>query len=99
MSVRPNIQSLKLEGKDLVVLGESDTPLPALIQVVVVQEGATEEGRGTEVGGGPVDRVGSGWRATLSDTAFKTGPAEAMGVEIRVTPFEITSWVQSVTIA
>jgi len=98
MSVRPNIQSLTLEGKDLIVRGESDVPLPAIIQVVVVQGGTTEDGRGVEIGRGPVDRVGSGWRATLTDTAFATGPAETMGVEIRIRPFEITSWVQSVTI-
>jgi|SRR5829696_395302 len=99
MAVRPNIQSLALDGKDLIVRGESRDPLPTIIQVVVVQGGATEDGRGIEIGRGPVDRVGSGWRATLKDTAFHTGAAEAMGVEIRVAPFEITSWVQSVTIA
>jgi len=46
MSVRPNISSLTLEGSDLVVRGESDEPLPTILQVVVVQDGAAEDGRG-----------------------------------------------------
>ena len=98
MSVRPNIQSLELDGKDLIVRGESDDPLPTVLQVVVVQGGATEDGRGIQIGRGPADRVAAGWRATLKDTAFQKGPAETMGVEIRVAPFEIRSWVQSMTI-
>jgi hypothetical protein len=97
MSVRPNIQSLVLDGKDLTVRGESDDPLPTVVHVVVVQD--TAAGAARAFASGVADRVGSGWRATLEDTELTKGPAEAMGVEIRIRPFEITSWVQSVTIA
>ena len=98
MAVRPNITSLTLEGTDLVVRGESADPLPEILQVVVHQAGATEDGRGVDVGG-PADRVSAGWRATFKHTKFTPGPAEAMGIEVRVDPFEIRSWVQSLDIA
>jgi hypothetical protein len=94
MAIRPNIQSpLKLEDANLTVRGESDEPLPEVIQVVVVQgSGAIEVARGL------ADRASTGWRATLPAEGFKAGAAEALGVEIRVDPFEVTSWVQAVTI-
>ena len=98
MGVRPNITSMQLDGQDLVVRGESVDPLPAILQVVVVQDGATGDGRGFEIGRGPADRVSLGWRATLPDTKFKKGKADAMGIEVRVAPFEIRSWVQSLEI-
>jgi hypothetical protein len=98
MAVRPNITSMTLEGADLVVRGESPEPLPAIIQVVVVQDGATEDGRGFEVGRGGVERVALGWKATLPNTNFNKGPADAMGIQIRVSPFESCSWVQSLDI-
>ena len=97
MSVRPNIQSLTLNGSDLVVRGESADPLPTILQVVVVQDGATEAGRG-EVAGGGAREIVPGWRATLRNTKFKKGPAQTMGIEIRVEPFDIRSWVQSLEI-
>lgn len=98
MAVRPNISSLTLEGTDLVVRGESPEPVPAIIQVVVVQAGATEDGRGFDLGQGGVERVALGWKATLANTKFKKGPADTMGIQIRVSPFEICSWVQSLDI-
>ena len=94
MGVRPNITSLELNGTSLVVQGESDDPLPTILQVVVFQDGAAEDGRGSEVAGGGARRIVLGWRATLTNTAFKKGPAQAMGIEIRVDPFDIRSWVQ-----
>lgn len=97
MSVRPNIQSLVLAGTELTVRGESDVPLPTVVHVAVVQD--TPAVAAGAFASGIADRVGSGWRATLRDTEFTKGPAQAMGVEIRIRPFEITSWVQSVTIA
>jgi hypothetical protein len=98
MSVRPNISSLMLEGADLVVRGESDVPLPTILQVVVVRGGATEDGRGVEVEDADAKKIVSGWKARLKDTKLKKGPAETMGIEIRHTPFEIRSWVQSLDI-
>ena len=95
MGVRPNITSLALNGTDLIVRGESDDPLPTILQVVVVQDGATEDGRGFEVAGGGARSIVLGWRATFKDTTFKKGPAEVMGIEIRIDPFDIRSWVQS----
>ena len=94
MGVRPNITSLELVGTDLVVQGESDDPLPTILQVIVFQDGAAEDGRGSEVAGGGARRIVLGWRATLKNTKFKKGPAQTMGVEIRVDPFDIRSWVQ-----
>ena len=38
MSLRPNIESFELDGKDLVVRGESDDPLPEILRVVVTAE-------------------------------------------------------------
>ena len=98
MGVRPNIQSpLEIEGAKLVVLGESDRPLPEVLQVVVVQQGKTADGRGEIAQGEPV-RASANWRAELPAAGFAAGPAEAVGVEIRVGPFQVTSWTQSVTI-
>jgi hypothetical protein len=98
MGVRPNITSLALNGTDLIVRGESDDPLPTILQVVVVQDGTTEDGRGFEVAGGGARRIVLGWRAVFKDTTFKKGPAEAMGIEIRIDPFDIRSWVQRLDI-
>jgi hypothetical protein len=98
MGVRPNIQSpLEIQGAKLMVRGESDRPLPEVLEVVVVQQGKTAEGRGEIAHGEPV-RASSNWRAELPAAGFEAGPAEAVGVEIRVDPFEVTSWTQSVTI-
>jgi hypothetical protein len=97
MSVRPNIQSLVLTGTDLTVRGETDDEfLPAAIFVVVTQD--TAAGAAQLHASGIADRVGSGWRATMKNTTFQKGAAEAMGVEIHVEPFQSTSWVQSLTI-
>ena len=94
MAVRPNIQSpLKLDGAELSVSGETDEPLPEMIDVVVVQRNG-----GVAVARGRADRASTGWSATLPAEGFKTGAAEALGVEIRVDPFQVTSWVQAVTI-
>ena len=103
MSVRPNIESLDIEGKDLVVRGQSDKPLPDILRVVVVQDGAPEEGRGSEdehvrLKEGPAREIGTAWRATFKDTKLKKGPAETLGIEIRINPYEITSWVQRLDI-
>ena len=99
MSVRPNIQSLTLvgvAGTDLEVRGSSDASDPTAIFVVVTQDAAVGAGRLTFFG--PADRAGLGWRATLRNTTFRKGPAEAMGVQVGVDPFQSTSWVQSLTI-
>ena len=98
MAVRPNISSMELNGQDLVVSGESVDPLPEILHVVVVQGDTTGGGAGFEVRRGPVDRISLGWQATLENTTFTKGKAEAMGIEVRVAPFEIRSWVQSLDI-
>jgi hypothetical protein len=97
MAVRPNIQSLTLDGADLLVRGETDDEHPATaIHAVVVQNTAAGAARAHAFG--IADRAGSGWRATLDGKDFVKGPAEAMGVEIRIRPFQVTSWVQTVPI-
>jgi len=103
MSIRPNIQSpLKLENGELIVRGESDLPVFDVLQVVVFQKGEKAGGQGEEeadeIAEGPPKRVSANWRAILAATGFETGPAEALGVEIRVDPFTVTSWTQSVEI-
>jgi hypothetical protein len=96
MSVRPNISSLTLEGSDLVVRGESDEPLPTILQVVVVQDGAAEDGRGeADVEAGGPKKIVTSWKATLKDTELEKGPVQTLGIEIRVNPYEVCSWVQS----
>jgi hypothetical protein len=100
MGVRPNIQApIKLEGAQLIVRGESVEPLPAAIHVVVVQRGATPGSAAVAIAQGVADRASTGWRASLPATDFKSGQdAETLGIEIRVAPFEVTSWVQTVPI-
>ena len=93
MALRPNIQSLKLTGTDLDVRGSSDGSDPTAIFVVVTQDAAVGAARLTF--SGIADRAGLGWRATLKNTTFQKGPAEAMGVQVGVDPFQCTSWVQS----
>lgn len=96
MSVRPNISSLELVGKDLVVQGEAEEPLPKLIQVVVVQGGTTENGTGkVKADAGGVDKLVSGWTATLEETNLKQGPVETLGIEVRINPLDVRAWVQS----
>ena len=98
MSVRPNIQSLVLNGTELSILGESeDDPDLAGIFVVVTQDGAAGAARLSRPG--IASRAGAGWTATMKNTTFNKGAAEAMGVQVHVDPFQSTSWVQSVTIA
>jgi hypothetical protein len=96
MSVRPNIESLDLEGADLVVRGGSDIPLPDVLRVIVTQDGVTEDGRGVE--DGAAKEIGIGWKARLKDTKLRKGPADTMGIEVRVSPYEICSWVQQLDI-
>ena len=96
MSVRPNIQSLTLNGTELVVRGESADPPPTILQVVVVQHDA--QGNGVRIAAGGAETIVPGWRATLKNTQFRKGAAQTMGVEIRVSPFDIRSWVQSLDI-
>jgi hypothetical protein len=97
MAVRPNVQSpLVIDGNNLKVSGESTNPLPTAIYVVVTQAGPT--GGSSEVAQGVADRASTGWNAVLSAQGFEPGPAETLGIEIRVDPFEVRSWVQSVTI-
>jgi|SRR5215210_6237461 hypothetical protein len=98
MSVRPNIQSpIDLDGGKLIVRGESDRPLAEVLQVVIVQKAAKADGRG-EIAQGVPERASTGWRAELAGAGFVAGEAEALGVEIRVAPFQVTSWTQTVTI-
>ena|SRR5690349_16186719 len=93
MSVRPNIEKLELDGDDLVIRGQSTDPLPSILRVVVTQAGATEDDRCVE--DGSVEKIGLAWRARFKDTSLTKGPAETMGIEIRVGPYELRTWVQS----
>jgi hypothetical protein len=96
MALRPNVTSLTLSGTDLEVLGESADPQPTAIFVVVTQDAAVGAARLAIPG--MAARAITGWEATLRGTTFKKGAAEVMGVEVRIDPFESTSWVQSLTI-
>jgi hypothetical protein len=99
MGVRPNISSLTLEGKNLIVRGESDDPLPTILQVVVVQDGTAEDGRGEpDVQAGGVEKIVTSWKATIKDTTLEKGPVQTLGIEIRVDPYDVCSWVQSLEI-
>ena len=96
MSLRPNIESLELDGTNLVIRGESEKPLPDMLRVIVMQNGAKRDGRCVE--DTAAKKIGVGWRAVIRDAEFIEGPAETMGIEVRVDPFEICSWVQSLEI-
>jgi hypothetical protein len=100
MAMRPNFQELTIMGDDLIVSGQSDDdPLPEEIRVFIEQDGQLAKGAGNGVDpGNAVDRVTTGWTATLSSAGLHTGPALGFGVEIRKGPFEVTSWFQAVTI-
>ena len=98
MSVRPNIQSLTIEGTDLVVRGESDDPLPTILRVVVAQGEASEDGLGVEAEDAPAKKIVAGWKARLEDTKLQKGPAETLGIEIRTKPLEIRTWFQTLDI-
>lgn len=96
MAVRPNFQDpLELKGDDLIVSGRTDgNPLPVHIRVFV-EQGDRVAG---ETATADVDRIATGWTAELPSEGFRPGPALAFGVEVRVRPFEATSWSQLVTI-
>ncbi len=95
MAMRPNFDSVELKGSKLIVTGQSgDDPLPLEIRVFIEQDGRVAPGTGN----GGVDRVTTGWTATLEAEGFHTGTALAFGVEIRTLPFQATSWSQVVTI-
>ena len=95
MSVRPNVQTpLHLEDGVLTVNGESPSHFEVL-HVVVMQHGAKTDG----VAAGTPEKDSVNWTAVLEDaTGFTVGEAETLGVEIRVDPFEVTSWTQTVEI-
>ena len=93
MSLRPNVQSIDLNGV-LTVKGESTKPRFEVLNVVVVQRG-----KKTEVAAGEPQKDSLNWTAVLEQAeGFATGGAEALGVEIRVEPFQVTSWSQTVQI-
>ena len=92
MGMRPNFQDpVELRGSNLLVSGQSDgEPLPVEIRVFLEQEG--------RVVGGPVDKPNTGWTATLTAEGFRADKALAFGVEIRTSPFEVSSWSEIVNI-
>lgn len=106
MSARPNVQSpVELKAGKLTVKGESTLPRFELLHVVVVQKSddgdngeKIEKTDGVVAEGTPLkDSVN--WTAVLKKaTGFVPGEAEALGVEIRVDPFQVTSWSQTVQI-
>ena len=98
MSVRPNVQSLELKGGELTVKGESPAPRFEALHVVVVQKG-TRKGGVVAAEGEPL-KDSLNWTAILTDVAgFTVGEeAETLGVEIRVDPFQVTTWSQTMQI-
>ena len=95
MALRPNIQTVELQDGKLVVKGESTLPRFEVLQVVVVQQGEKTDG----VAEGDPLKDSVNWTAVLPATGFTVGEeAEALGVEIRVDPFQVTSWSQTVKI-
>ena len=97
MAARPNVQTVKLENGGLTVKGESTLPRFEVLHVVVVQPNRKTDGVGVIDGEPLKDSVN--WTAVLKPaTGFTVGEAEALGVEIRVDPFQVTSWSQTVQI-
>ena len=97
MSVRPNVQSLELKGGELTVKGESPAPRFEALHVVVVQQG-TRKGGVVKADGVPL-KDSLNWTAVLKDVeGFTVGEAETLGVEIRVDPFQVTTWSQTLQI-
>jgi hypothetical protein len=98
MGMRPNFQDpVELKGSNLIVSGQSDgDPLPVEIRVFLEQEGKVA-GAAAVVGGG-VDRLTTGWTATLPAEGFHAGKALGFGVEIRTGPFEASTWSEIVNI-
>jgi hypothetical protein len=95
MSVRPNVQSpIKLKDGMLTVHGESTMPRFEVLHVVVVQQGEKADG----VAEGEPLKDSVNWTALLPAGGITTGEAEALGVEIRVDPFQVTSWSQTVQV-
>ena len=96
MSLRPNVQSLKLKDGVLTVKGESPAPRFEALHVVVVQQGMR---KGGVVAQGEPLKDSLNWTAVLKDVeGFTVGDAETLGVEIRVDPFQVTTWSQTLKI-
>ena len=95
MGVRPNIHRSTLEGTRPGRPRRVRRPPAGDHPGVVVQDGATEDGRGTETSRGPRRSRPAGRRRSTA-TKFKKGPAAGDGIEIRASPLEIRS-VQSST--
>ena len=97
MAMRPNFDTVELDGTKLVVSGQSDDdPLPVEIRIFIEQDGRVAHGVGSV--GGDLDKLTTAWTATLEAEGFDTGPALGFGVEIRTLPFEASSWSQIVEI-
>ena len=91
MAMRPNFDRVELDGSNLIVTGQSAAdPLPVDIRVFIEQDGRVAQGG--------VDKLTTGWTATLEAAGFHAGTALGFGVELRTLPFEATTWSQIVTI-
>lgn len=98
MGFRPNFTGAKLnEAAGTVRLSgtSDDEPLPLEIRVFL-EQGGTQAAGSAELASGFVDRVNTGWEATLSAPGFTKGPAMASGLEVRMEPFTVTSWTEQV---
>ena len=99
MAMRPNFDTVEIDGANLVVSGQSDDePLPVEIRIFIEQDGRVAHGVGSAKAGVGVDKPTTGWTATFGGEGFHTGPALGFGVEIRTLPFEASSWSQIVDI-
>ena len=94
MSARPNVQTVTLDDGKLTVTGESPMPRFQVLHVVVMQKGKKTDG----VAEGEPLKDSVNWTAVLTAKDFTAGEVETLGVEIRVDPFQVTSWTQTVEI-
>ena len=92
MAVRPNFQNpVELNGDELIVSGQSEgDPLPVDVRVYIEQDG--------NVAGSRVQKLSTGWTATIPSQGFEAGKAFAFGVEIRKEPSDTKPWAQIVSI-
>jgi hypothetical protein len=95
MPGRPNITSVELDaaGDRLVVLGETDAPLPREIQIYLEHGGVLSRGSLSD------GDVRASWSLDMDGNGFKRGDTvNSVGLEIRTRQFQATAWTQDVVI-
>jgi hypothetical protein len=99
--LRPNFESVSIDGTDVVVTGRSDPDEfhdVISIRVVLVQEDVTDGGNADLEAQRRRVPLDPDWSVRFTDSDFKAGPAVAFGVETHRDNFLTFTWGQSVTI-